>query len=138
MTAMRSCALIALIALGLACGGSGAAPSPSAAGATQVAEDFLADMQAGAWHAAFSRLHPDLQAECGSAERLREVVEAAGQRPESWTLREPRVRSDALISGPVVTAGGDSSIVEMTLLDVDGAWKVRFWSAGNRELCLED
>lgn len=58
--------------------------------------------------------------------------------PASWTLREPRVRSSqALVSGEVVPLGGGHAIVELSLISAEGDWKIRFWSASNRELCLE-
>ncbi len=103
-----------------------------------LAENFLADMSVGAWNAAFSRLHPDLQTSCGSAERLERVVEGAGERPQSWTLREPSVRKyTGLITGSVEKADGTPGIVEFSMDLSDGGWRIWAWSASNRELCLE-
>ena len=128
--------LLPAMVLGIAC--SSTPPGLSEEAAVTAAEDFLADMEVGAWNAAYSRMHEDLQAECDSAERLQELVESAGQRPESWTLREPKVRpSQALVSGEVVPQGGGQGIVELTLIPADDAWKIRFWAASNRELCGE-
>lgn len=110
-----------------------------AAAVTALAAHFLADMRAGSWHAAFQRLHPDLQVSCGSAERLRGVVERAGERPLSWTLREPSLSEGAgLIGGSVTGVGGTSGIVEFTMELFDGEWRIWAWSASNRELFLED
>jgi hypothetical protein len=101
------------LALALACSSAPEGLSEDEAVAT--AEDFLADMEAGTWNAAFGRMHEGLQA-----------------------LREPRVRpSQALISGQVNTADGDDAIVELTLVPAGDAWTISFWSASNRELCLE-
>lgn len=134
-----------LLALAVACGGGsgasggGAAGGDPAAAVTALAEDFLGDLRVGAWHAAFGRLHPDLQSDCGSAERLARLVEAAGERPRAWTLRPPSVRkSTGLISGSVEKADGGSGIVELTLEQTDGAWRIWAWSASNRELCLQE
>ena len=137
-TGLGGALLVASLLTGLACGGSGGAGGPAVADAGALAEDFVADLAAGAWNAAFSRLHPDLQAECGSAERLAAVVEAAGERPAEWELREPTGRpSGAQVTGTVTTTGGTPGIVEMTLIPAGEEWKVRFWSASNRELCSE-
>ena len=96
-------------------------------------------MNAGAWNAAFSRLHPQLQSECVSAERLNEVVVQAAELPESWTLREPKVgKNSAGISGAVETEDGRSSIVEMTLDRAGDQWQIVAWAAGNRDLCAAD
>lgn len=117
-----------------ACG----ADRDSAAGLAEQADAFLGDMHAGAWHAAYSRLYSGLQTECGSADGLKNAVEAAGARPDSWTLREPTVRKrSGMITGTVEKQGGGSGIVELSLDIIDGEWVVTAWSADNRELCLD-
>lgn len=105
-------------------------------------DDFLADLEVGAWHAAYGRLHPQLQAECTSAERLRALIEAAGAQPVSWTLRPPGGRKrSALVSGSYEKQDGTSGIVEFTLeaatADAEAGWQILFWSVDNRELCLD-
>lgn len=129
----------ALAACGSTGGSTTGADTDGAAAVEETADAFLADMSAGAWHAAFSRLHPQLQAECGSSEQLESVVVQADERPESWTLRAPKAGDhSASITGAVQTVGGRSSIVEMTLDRVDADWQIWAWSAGNRELCRPD
>lgn len=123
--------------LGLAAcaGGEGGDPSDEV---TRAAEDFLADMRAGAWHAAYGRLYADLQATCGSGERLKRVIEANGVRPQSWTLRQPSVRRrSGLITGAVEYTGGDQGIIELSMDRIDGEWQIVAWSMDNRELCKE-
>lgn len=102
----------------------------------------MADLEVGAWNAAYGRLHPQLQAECTSAERLRALIEAAGERPASWTLRLPSGRKrSALVTGSFEKQDGTSGIVEFTLeaasADAEAGWRILFWSVDNRELCLD-
>lgn len=100
------------------------------------AEAFLADQRAGAWAAAYSRLHVGMQARCGSFERLRSVVEEAGELPQHWTLRAPEVRRyTALLTGEVRRADGSSSLLALAFDRVDGGWAITAWSTANRELC---
>lgn len=107
-----------------------------AARVTELADDFMGDMQAGAWHAAYDRLYSGLQAECGSAENLASVVQASGERPAAWTLREPSLRKrSGIITGQVKTTGGKSGIVELSVEKSGDDWVIVAWSAGNRELC---
>lgn len=134
-----SLALILAVACGGGCGGKS---SPSLSSAATVVDDFLADLEVGAWHAAYGRLHPQLQAECTSAERLRALIEAAGAQPVSWTLRPPGGRKrSALVSGSYEKQDGTSGIVEFTLeaatADAEAGWQILFWSVDNRELCLD-
>ena len=136
---VRVLTVLLVAASGIACSSAGddGGTDPAAA-VTAVTDDFLADMKVGAWHAAFSRLHPELQASCGSADRLKQVVERAGEQPQSWTLREPSVRKrTGLIGGSVQKADGTPGIAEFTMELVDGQWRIWAWSASNRELCLE-
>lgn len=135
---IRILTVLLVATAGVACSSGGGGGADPAAAVTAVADDFLADMKAGAWHAAFSRLHPDLQASCGSADRLRKIVETAGERPDSWTLREPSVRNrSGLIGGSVQKTDGTPGIAEFTMERTDDGWRIWAWSASNRELCLE-
>ena len=129
--------IVVLVALcGVGCSHDG--DTDPAAAVTGLADDFLADMRAGAWNAAFSRLHADLQASCGSAGRLERVVENAGERPRSWTLREPSLRKrTGLITGTVEKSDGTPGIVELSMEQTDQGWRIWAWSASNRELCLD-
>ena len=123
------CALLPCLA---ACASSANDTSP----VTAAAEAFLADQRAGAWAAAYARLHVGMQARCGSFERLRQVVEQAGELPQHWTLRRPDVRRyTALLTGQVRRPDGGSSALELAFDRVDDGWAITAWSSGNRELC---
>jgi len=129
------CVLIMLVLVLAACGESSA---DRAAGLAEQADAFLADMYAGAWTVAYSRLDDERQADCGSAQNLAHLVESAGKRPASWTLREPTVRKQwGLISGTMEKADGSRGIAEFSLSLVDDQWRINAWSLDNRELCLE-
>ena len=123
------------VVLALGCAGG---PPPEEA-VRAAAEGFLADLRDGRWEQAHERLSTDLQVECVSPGRLGELVVASGEQPASWTLREPSVRKHtALITGEVVTAGGDGrGIVELALDRSGESWAIGAWSASNRELCRE-
>lgn len=129
----RCAVTLALAGLAVACSSSVA---HDAAPVTTAAEAFLADQRAGAWAAAYGRLHAGMQQRCGSWHRLREAVEAAGELPESWTLRPPDVRRyTALLTGELRRRDGAASALELAFDRVDDGWVITAWSTGNRELC---
>lgn len=128
--------LLLLVFLAACSAGDGYDANDSAAQVTELADSFMGDMHVGAWHAAFSRLYPGLQAQCGSAEGLASVVQASGERPAAWTLREPSLRKrSGIITGQVETAEGRSGIVELSVEKSGDDWVIVAWSASNRELC---
>jgi hypothetical protein len=133
------CAILtlALLTALVACGaGDDHDANDPAAQVTELADSFMGDMHVGAWHAAYSRLYPGLQAQCGSAENLAIVVQASGERPAAWTLREPNLRKrSGIITGQVETAEGRSGIVELSVEKSGDDWVIVAWSASNRELC---
>jgi hypothetical protein len=105
---------------------------------TGTAEAFLQALKDGRWEDAYRRLYEPRQDECGSATRLGELVEAAGERPAAWVLREPQVRKrTALVTGQVIKTSGASGIVELAFDQIDEQWTITAWSASNRELCRQ-
>jgi hypothetical protein len=129
------CVTLMLVLVLAACGESSA---DRADGLAEQADAFLADMYAGAWTVAYSRLDDERQAECGSAQNLADVVQGAGMRPATWTLREPTVRKQwGLISGTMEKTDGSRGIAEFSLSLVDDEWRINAWSLDNRDLCLE-
>jgi len=127
------CVLLMLVLMLTACGSD-----ERAAGLAQEADDFMADMSAGIWAVAYSRLDEQRQAECGSPQNLGQLVEGAGKRPATWILREPTVRKQwGLISGTMEKTDGSPGIAEFSLSLVDDEWRINAWSLDNRDLCLE-
>ena len=130
---LLNCALVnATVALMAACGTASADAEPVSA----VAEAFLADQRAGAWLAAFGRLHAGMQQRCGSGEQLRDLVDQAGAQPMHWILRPPQVRRyTAQVTGEVRAADGTSNPVALSFDRVGDAWAITAWSNANREVC---
>lgn len=78
---LKNALLVMLIASALVLTACGAG---NEAKVREQAEYFLADIKVGAWHAAYSRMHSDLQAACGSAADLERRVTRAQQQPDTW------------------------------------------------------
>ena len=103
---------------------------------TATAEAFLADQRAGAWDAAFARLHVNLQRACGSWQRMRDRAGPDAALPQHWTLRTPRtLRYTARLAGEVQRYDGARTVLELAFDRVDSHWEITAWSSGGVEPC---
>jgi len=103
---------------------------------TATAEAFLADQRAGAWDAAFARLHVNLQRACESWQRMRDRVGPDADVPQHWTLQPPRMlRYTARIAGEVHRHDGARTVLELAFDRVDSHWEITAWSNGGVEPC---
>lgn len=110
--------------------------SADSAPVSAAADAFLADQRAGAWLAAFGRLHTGMQQRCVSGEHLRERVEQAATQPVEWTLQPPQVRRfTAQVTGAVTGVDGRSNAVALSFDRVGDDWAITAWSSANREVC---
>jgi hypothetical protein len=128
--------LFTILALTATAGSCDRAADSDRGRAAAMAEAFLADQRAGAWSAAFSRLHSRAQHLCGDGNSLRVVVTDIDVQPDSWELREPRAgEHSATVTGALTTTSSRHTIVEMSLDKVDGDWRIWDWAVGGRSIC---
>jgi hypothetical protein len=107
----------------------GEVPVPSAA--RSVAESFLYALKEDLYSTAYTLCSPDLQAELASAEALEEWAVANGVQPLDWTfLSENVVDNMVQLLGTATFSGGVEAALEVTLIQVDGDWRVAGFQVG--------
>lgn len=126
---------VLLLAVGLAltaCGGG------KEAEAQALAEDFLADVRAGAWQAAFGRMHGSFQTACGSASGLEQRVRAAGVRPQSWQFKSVSAfNHTGYVEFTLTDGAGSTRHANLDLERDSGGLRVMNWRTDAQDLCGE-
>jgi hypothetical protein len=129
---VKAC-VIACAALALA---SCAQPDPDAVAVAATADAFLAEQRAGAWAAAFSRLHVNLQRQCGDADGLRRAVIAKLGPVQQWSFGRPEVRRyTAELSAAARGRDGVAMPIDIAFDRHDQAWAITGWSSRSEALC---
>ncbi|MBB6087169.1 hypothetical protein [Wenzhouxiangella marina] len=106
--------------------------------AEALAEDFLADLRAGAWQAAFGRMHGDFQAACGSASGLEQRVQAAAVQPKGWSFSSVSAfKHTGYVEFTLVAGDGGTRHANLDLERVGGELRVLNWRVEATDLCGE-
>ena len=104
-----------------------------------VADAFLGDIRAGAWNAAFSRMHVGMQSACGSVGDFRRRVESDALVPASWTVKKSRVSGNGGLLEIMFTGReGTERYAGLELEKADGELRIRNWQTGGMSLCREE
>ncbi len=128
-----SAALLLALSLALsACGGGRESEAQA------LAEDFLADVRAAAWQAAYGRMHGDLQAACGSASYLEQRVRAASIQPRSWEVQSVSAfNHTGYVEFTLIDGNGRTRHANLALERDSGELRVRNWRTDAQDLCGE-
>lgn len=133
LSSRRPAVLLLAVSLALtACGGGREAEAQA------LAEDFLADLRAGAWQAAYGRMHTDFQTACGSASGLEQRVQAARVQPQSWDFKSISAFNHTGYAELTLTDGdGRTRHANLDLERVSGELRVLNWRNDAQDLCGE-
>ena len=127
---LRPALMLLAVSLTLtACGGNEAQ-------VTEQAESFLADIKVGAWNAAYSRMHSDLQTACGSVADLEQRVTTAQVRPQSWEFTDISAQNHTgYLQLTITTQAGATRYSNLSLERDEGEFKVRDWRNDAQGVC---
>ena len=103
---------------------------------TEQAESFLADIKVGAWNAAYSRMHRDLQSACGSVAALKQRVTTAQVRPQRWEFTDISAQNHTgYLQLTITTQAGATRYSNLSLERDEGEFKVRDWRNDAQGVC---
>lgn len=136
----RSAVLLLAVSLALTACGAGRENE-----ARELVENFLADVRVGAWHAAYSRMHGDLQSACGSAADLEQRVTTAQLRPNTWEFIDISASDyTGYVQLKITMREGATIYSNLSLAregELGGKWgdefKVQDWRIDAQDLCGE-
>lgn len=93
--------------------------------AADVGESFLVALRDRNYRAAYNLCTNDLQAEIGSADDLRNLLEDNDAVPVSWTITSRKIENDqAQLLGNGSFSGGREADIEIVLDKVENTWLV--------------
>jgi len=131
----RSTFSVALLVMAI---GLGACGPNNKAEVTELAENFLADLRVGAWNAATSRMHSNMQAACGLAIGLEKKVIAENIRPQAWTFTDiSAFKHTGFIQATITTTDGAERHSGLDFERDDGEFKILSWRTDGQNLCDE-
>jgi hypothetical protein len=120
--------LIVFVLLALTLSGCGALKTAQAF--TKVGNEFMTTLRDGNYETAYSMLHPNLQAEIGTAADLQKGCEDNAAQPKDWSFSSINTNTDAnkvttaTMEGSVNYQDGKTGTVSLELAKDGEAWKI--------------
>jgi hypothetical protein len=88
-------------------------------------DGFMGALRDGNYQAAYDMGSPGFQKDAVSVANLQRVVEGGGVKPTEWSFNSTNVDGDTgAMDGTATVAGGKKASASVSVVKVDGVWKV--------------
>lgn len=91
---------------------------------SDVGESFMNALKNGNYAGAYALCSPALQKSLVNAQGLQRSIESGKARPTQWSFNSRNVNADVATLSGDATLTGSAGTVRLSLVKVNGAWKV--------------